>query len=81
MHRARRQVGFHADDWFDSLRLRRFVKVNHPEHRAVVGDRHGGHIQFLHALDQLLDIREAVEQGVFRVNVEVGETHRSLLVG
>ncbi|MGZ6347101.1 MAG: hypothetical protein ACXWNC_05990 [Anaerolineales bacterium] len=39
----------------------------------MVGDSQGGHAHFLGTLDQLLDIAEAVEQGVFGVNVEVGE--------
>ncbi len=51
------------------------VEIDHPEHRAVVGNGHGWHVQFLGALDQLLDIREAIEQRVFGVDVEVGEGH------
>ena len=54
---------------------RGFVKVHHPEHGAVVGDRDGGHLQFLDALDELLDVRETIQQGVFCVNVKMCEGH------
>ncbi len=47
----------------------------------MVGDRHSRHLQFLHAVHELLDIREAIEHGVFRVDVEVGKGHVSCLVG
>ena len=36
------------------------------------------HVHLFDAFDQLLDIREAVEQGVFRVDVKVGEGHEGL---
>jgi hypothetical protein len=78
-HAARRQISFHPDDGLDAFALRGFVKIDHPEHRAVIGDRHGRHVQFLHAFDQLLDIREAVEHGIFGVDVEVGEGHSQVV--
>ena len=80
-HAARRHVGFHANDGFDPGILRRLVKIDHPKHGAVVGDCHGRHVQFLHTLDQLLNVREAIEHGVFRVNVEMGKRHIGCVVG
>ena len=81
LHAARRHVGFQPDDRLDPLAFGSLVKIDHPEHRAVVRDGHRGHVHLLDALDQLLDIREAVEQGVFGVNVKVGEGHVSFVVG
>ncbi len=80
-HAARRHIGFYTDDWLDPGILRGFVEIDHSKHRAVVGDRHGGHIQLLHTLDQLLNVREAIEHGVFRVNVEMGKRHIGCVVG
>ena len=80
-HAARRHVRFHADDRLDPGLLRRFVKIDHPEHRAVVGDRHGRHVQLLDTLDELLNIREAIEHGVFRVDVKMGKGHMGCVVG
>ncbi len=41
----------------------------------MVSDRHSWHVQLLHTLDQLLNVREAIKHGVFRVDVEVGKGH------
>ena len=76
-HRPRRHVRFHADDRLDPLVGRGFVKVHHPEHRAMIRDSDRVHFQFLYALDEFLDVRETIEQGIFGVNVEVGEGHFS----
>ena len=77
LHRTRRHVRFHADDRLDPLIGRGFVKVHHPEHRAMIRDSDRVHFQFLYALDEFLDVRETIEQGIFGVNVEVGEGHFS----
>jgi hypothetical protein len=47
----------------------------------VVRDGHGRHFQFLHTLDQLLNVREAIEHGIFGVNVKMCERHVSFVVG
>jgi hypothetical protein len=39
------------------------------------------HTQFLHTLDELLNVREAIEHGVFRVDVEMGKGHVRFGVG
>ena len=75
LHGAGRHVGLQPDDGLDPGILCGVVELDHAEHRAVVGDGQGGHVHLFGALDQLLDVAEAVEQRVFGVNVEVGEGH------
>ncbi len=75
LHAARRHVGFQPDDRLDAGFFGRLVEVDHAEHRAVVGDGHRRHIHLFDALDQLLDVREAVEQRVFGMDVKMGEGH------
>ncbi len=77
LHRAGRQVGFQPDDGLDAGLLGGVVELDHAEHGAVVGDGQGRHVHLLGALDQLLDVREAIQQGVFGVDVQVGEGHGS----
>ena len=62
LHAARSHVGFQPDDRLDACIFGRLVKIDHPEHRAMVGDGHRRHIHFFDAAHQLLDVREAVEQ-------------------
>ena len=62
LHPPRRHVCLHPDDRLDARAQRRIVKIDHPEHRAVIGDRDGRHLEIFDALHQLPDIREAVEQ-------------------
>ena len=76
-HAARRHVGFQPDDGFDPVGFGGVEEFDHPKHRAVVGDGDRGHAHLFDALRQLLDVREAVEQGVVGVDVEVGEGHFS----
>ncbi len=75
LHGAGGHVGLHPDDGFDAGFLGGVVELDHAEHGAMVGDGQGGHVHLFGTLDQLLDIAKAVEQGVFGVNVEVGEGH------
>jgi hypothetical protein len=44
----------------------------------MVGDGQGRHIHLPGAFDQLLDVRETIQQGVFGVDVQVGKGHSSL---
>ena len=81
LHRAGRQVGFQADDGLDAGLLGSMIELDHAEHGAMVGDGQGGHVHLLGALDQLLDVREAVQQGVFGVDVQVGEGHEGMVFG
>ena len=72
-------VGAHvdlaADDGMDALRLAGLVKIDHAVQHAVVGDGAGVHAQLLQALGQFLDAAGAVQQAVFRVQVQMREGH------
>ena len=60
----------------DRLHARFFggiVECHRAEDVAVVGDGHGGHVEFLDAPDQALDFAGAVEQGVVGVKMEMNE--------
>ncbi len=71
MHPAPRHVRFHADDRLDACRFARAVKVDHAEHRAVIGDRQRVHPGVGGALDQPFDLAQAVEQAEFGVDVQM----------
>ena len=79
LHPPRGHVGLHPDDRLNPCLGGRVVEIDHPEHRAVVGDRHSRHVQFLDAFHQLLDIREAIKQRIFGVDVQVSEGHGDLI--
>ncbi len=60
----------------DRLHARFFGGVgecHRAEDVAVVGHGHGGHVQFLDALDQALDVAGAVEHGVVGVKMKMDE--------
>ena len=73
-------VALDAEDRLDAELLGLHVELHRAEHVAVVGDRDGVHAEFLHALEQALDLVPAVEQRVLRVQVEVRE-HRGRVRG
>ena len=50
------------------------VELHRARQRPVVGERHGGHAELLHALDQRPHAAGAVEERVLAVDVEVDET-------
>jgi hypothetical protein len=50
-----------------------FVKLNRPEHVAVVGEGHGAHAKRLGFAYEVLDFEGPVEQRVLRVYVEMNE--------
>ncbi len=75
LHAAGGHVGLQADDGLDAGIFAGVVKLDHAEHGAVVGDRQGGHVHFFGALDQLLDIAEAIQEGIFGMYVQVGKGH------
>ena len=64
-----------ADDGLDPLRLAGPVKVDDAVHVAVVGNGDGGLAQLLDPLGQLRDAAGPVQEGVFGVDVQVGEGH------
>jgi hypothetical protein len=72
-HAARGHVGLEPDDGLHPRVSGGTEELHHAEHRAVVRDGHGAHVQLFDPVDQLLDVAEAVQQGIFGVHVKVGE--------
>ena len=54
-------------------------ELHHPEHVPVVSHGHRGHARGLALLDEVGDPREAVEQGILGVEMEVGEAHGGIV--
>ncbi len=71
-----RDVHLAADNGLDALPLAGAVEVNCAVHDPVVCDRHGGLAQLLDPAGQSVDLAEAVQQAVLRVDVEVDKGHR-----
>ncbi len=65
------QVSFQPDDGLDTHSLGGVVELDDPKHGAVVGDGDGWHIHLVGALDQLVDVAESIQQGVFSVDVKM----------
>ena len=74
--RVGRDVPLHADDRLDPVLLGRLVELDGSVEGAMVRDRERFLAQGLRALQQRVDLRQAVEERVLRVRVEVGE-HRT----
>ena len=58
------------------------AQLRHARHHAVVGDSHGRHAEVGCALDHVVDVRMAVEQGIFAMHMKMNERFfqkRSLL--
>ena len=68
---VRADVHLAADHRMDALGLGRTVEVQHAVHHAVVGDGAGLHAQLLQPLHQRLDAARAVQQRIFRVQMQV----------
>ena len=65
-----------ADDGLDRrVLLGEFVELLDAVHVAMVRDGQAGHSHFLGAVEQVLDGRHAVEDGVLRMDVKVYEGH------
>ena len=82
---ARRHVDFAAQDGLHrpiSILVRGFLtgieKAHHAEHVAVIRHRHRGHPRCLAFLHEIGDPGESIEQGIFGVQMEVGEGHEPL---
>ena len=67
-HGAPGDVGLHADDRLDPLRLRRLVEGDGPVQGAVVGEGEGVEAQPLGLVDEVADPAEPVEKGELRVD-------------
>ena len=73
LDRSRRHVGLAPDDRFDARLGRLLVKFDRPVQVSVIRDRHGRHSEFLRLFHQLLHPDCSIEEGVFRVEMEVNE--------
>ena len=68
-------IDFTADDRMDALRLTGTVKIDGAVHDAVVRDRHRRLPHLLDQLRQVTDTAGAVEQAIFRMNMEMCKRH------
>ena len=67
-----------ADDGLDARVLHGGVEVDGAVHHAVVGDGAHVHAQLLHPLHQLGDAACAVQETVFRVQMQMRKAHAIL---
>ena len=70
---ARRHVSLAADDRFDARILRRLVKFNRAVKISVIGNCYRRHLEFGRLFHQLFRPHQAIEEGIFRVEMEVNE--------
>ena len=68
-----REIHLAADDRLDPGLLRRLVKLDGPEHVAMIGHRHRRHAVADGLLHQVLDADRTVEQRILRVEMEMYE--------
>lgn len=69
-----RDVGLYAEDGFEVFFFASLVDGDCAEHVAVIGDADGVHAEFGDSIDELVDAIATIEEGVFGVEVEMGET-------
>ena len=74
-HAPGSHVGLEPDDGFDSGGGGGVVELNGAKHCTVIGEGNGVHAHGFNRADQLLNIAEAVQQGVGGMDVEVDEGH------
>ena len=72
-----RNINFTADNRFDAAFLSRLVKINDAVHGAVVGYRQRCHAEIFCRVEQVINSCRAVEQTVFRMNVQMSEIHEA----
>ena len=65
-----------ADDRLHAGVFGRIDELDCAKDVAVIGHGHGGHAEFLDALDEFLDIAGAVEHGVIGMQVQMDELFR-----
>ena len=70
---TRSQISFQPDNWLNSGRVGGFEEIQRPEHGAVIGQRHSGHIQFTHSGDQVGRFAKAVQNRIGGVYVQMNK--------
>ena len=75
--RAGRHVGLAADDRPNSSLFRRLVKLDRTVEIAVIGNGHRRHAKFNGFSDKVFCPNRSVQQGVFRVAMQMNEGSRS----
>ena len=73
LDRSRRHVGLATDDRLETRFGRFLVKFDRPVQVPVVRDGDGGHLEFRRLFHQLLHSHRSIEEGIFRVEMEVNE--------
>jgi hypothetical protein len=71
--RSRSNISFATNDRFHSSALRFLVKFNRPKQIAVISDCNCGHLEFSCFFHQLFHPDGAIQQRVFRVQVQMNE--------
>jgi len=61
---AGRNIRLDAEDRFDAMLLRKFIKLDGAIEDAVIGERDRVHAGLLRARHHLVDFRQPVEQGI-----------------
>ena len=65
------EVDLAANNRLDARFFGRPIEINGTGHRAVVGHRHGGHLQLYRTIDEVLDTARTIENRVLGVTVQV----------
>ena len=71
----RRYIDFTADDRLDSLGLGRLIKIHRAVHHSMIGNGNRGLSQLLNTLYQSWNTAGAVQEGKFRMNMQVDKGH------
>ncbi len=77
--RSGRHVDLAADDGLDPGLFAGFIKIDHAVHDAVIGNRRAVHAEFPDALYIFFDLIGAVQQRIFRVDVQMCKCHTASL--
>ncbi len=73
-------VDFAPDDGLDARLFGRLIKLHAAVHHAVVGTGNGGLAALLHPIHQLIDAACAIQQAVFRMDMEVGKLPPKVII-
>ena len=75
-HGSRSYICFKADDWLDPRAFCLFVKFHRAIENAVVGKGQGFKAFFHGGIHEVGNFGQAVEKGIVRVHVKMGERHK-----